>query len=76
MSDESPDTMSGSVDDAELARLRDELAELRGDAMALWQRLGDVLEILKRVGGYHSAEDQAKIRNARAVHAMFNDDGG
>ena len=46
-------------------------AELRGHVMALWQRLGDVLDLLSRQGGFQYPEDQAKIRNARALHALW-----
>jgi hypothetical protein len=49
-----------------------ELAELRGDVMALWQRLGDMLSLIdpKQM---MSAPDQAKLANARAVHAIWSE---
>lgn len=56
----------------EIDRLTLERAELRGDVMALWQRLGDVLSVVD-TKGFHFPADQRKIRNARAVHALLEE---
>jgi hypothetical protein len=60
-------TMTGGNPAAE-----SELAELRGDVMALWQRLGDMLSLVdpKQM---MSSPDQAKLANARAVHAIWSE---
>ena len=49
-------------------------AELNGCVAALWQRLGDLLGIIDGIGGFQFPEDQVKIRNARALHALFKGD--
>lgn len=57
----------------ELQNLREENAALRADVLALWQRLGDVLSLF---GGKEcmSAEQQDKLRNARALHALWKEE--
>lgn len=55
-----------------VASLLSQRAELRGDVMALWQRLGDLLAVFDSKA-HLSAEQQDKLRNARALHALWSE---
>ena len=57
---------------AAIAGLLDQRAELRGDVAALWQRLGDVIALFDGKEML-SAEQQDKLRRARALHALWRE---